>query len=328
MKRKAMYFDRQGSSLVCKLCPHRCKLTEGRRGICGVRFVQGSALYTENYGEISSMGFDPIEKKPLFHYKPSSRILSIGSYGCNFSCGFCQNYSIAHHKPPTVYMEPMEVVDRASELRAEGNIGLAFTYNEPTIYYEYVLETARLCKESGLDVLVVTNGYIGHEPLRELLPYVDAMNIDLKAFSHEFYSNECGGGLESVMETIEIASKECHLEVSNLIITGYNDSIEEAQGLASYLSSVDREIPLHISRYHPAYRFTAPATSPEKLNSLYEVARSHLDYVYRGNMVDVNNDTYCPNCNNRIIQRSLLSTEILNYGNKCLSCGKHLNLVY
>lgn len=327
MEKLAKYFKKTERGVICELCPHLCAISEGKSGICRVRHLEEDVLYSENYGEISSIGIDPIEKKPLYHFRPGKSILSCGSYGCNFKCGYCQNYSIAHFKPETVYISPEEMVERALELKTRGNIGIAFTYNEPTVYYEYMLDTAKLCKKDGLDVVVVTNGYINREPLEELLPYVDAMNIDLKSYREEFYGAVCGGRLEKVLETIEHANRVCHVELTTLAISGYNDSHEEMEELSAWIAKLDSSIPLHISRYHPTYKFKAPSTDIKRVLELAEIARSKLKYVYIGNIGGVDNNTYCPNCGKTLVERESYSAVLKNKSATCENCGESLKIV-
>ena len=215
-----------------------------------------------------------------------SMILSVGSYGCNLKCPFCQNYSISTEcgfSRDTVYLSPQELIAKALDLRSSGNIGVAYTYNEPLIGYEYVYDCAVLARENGLKSVAVTNGYINESPLIKLLPYIDAMNIDLKAFNADFYK-KIGGGLEEVKRTIEISSNKCHIEVTTLIIPGENDGEDEIGNLSLWLSSVDRNIPLHISRFFPRYRYQDKLPTPvDKVYRLADIARKHLKYVYTGN---------------------------------------------
>lgn len=284
MEREAMFYYLDGGVIHCKLCPHKCILKEGSTGICNARRAEGGKLKTQNYGMVSSMALDPIEKKPLYHYKPKSMILSIGSYGCNFNCGFCQNYKISKQIPYLRYISPESMVKYAIDLKNDGNIGIAFTYNEPFISYEYIYNTSRLIKEKGMDVIIVTNGYVNSEPLIELLPYIDAMNIDLKAFSNEFYKSVCNGKLEDVLKTIEIAYSKCHLEITTLLVNGYNDSIEEIDRLSKWISDIDENIPLHLTRYYPSYRFKEPKTPVTRVLDCVKEARKYLRYVYPGNI--------------------------------------------
>jgi len=269
----------------CRLCPHQCRLGPGRAGICRVRENVDGRLVTRIYGECSSISLDPVEKKPLYHFHPGSTILSLGTIGCNLSCRFCQNWQISQDDAPTRYLGPQQVVDMACRYRDEGCIGLAYTYSEPLIWFEYVLDTAKLAADRGLKNVVVTNGMIMEEPLRELLPYIDAMNIDIKAFSEEFYRKYCGGKLQPVLETARIVASSCHLEVTNLLIPGLNDAADDLHGLCGWIrDNLGYETPLHLSRYHPAYKMQLPPTPVDTMRKAGQIARSYLKYVHLGNM--------------------------------------------
>lgn len=288
-KKEAMFYEKLDMGGVhCYLCPQQCYIPKGSRGLCGVRQNIDGILYSLNYGEISSIGIDPIEKKPLNRFHPSTYILSVGSVGCNLKCPFCQNHSIAQVKPeeiPTHHAESDEIVAKAVELKKQSNIGIAYTYNEPSIWYEFVYETAKKAKEEGLLNVLVTNGYISEEPLNQLLPYIDAMNIDLKAYNDKFYTELVKGNLKEVKETIKRCARHCHVEVTTLIIPGWNDSIDEMEEMTQWLASLSPEIPLHLSRYFPKYKMTdRPPTSLDSLVELKKVAERHLRYVYLGNI--------------------------------------------
>ena len=328
MKRQVNFFEKiNDETIKCRLCPHNCIIKEGHSGLCRVREVKDGILYANNYGEISALAVDPIEKKPLFHYKPESNILSLGSYGCNFTCGFCQNYTIAQYKPETQYISIEDMIKKAKAYKSQGSIGLAFTYNESLMFYEYVLDVAKRCKEEDLDVVVVTNGFINQEPLEKLLPFVDAMNIDLKSFSDDFYKKECSGALENVISTIELASKHCHVEVTTLLITSHNDTEEEVRSIAKFISGVDKNIPLHLSRYYPNYKFEVEETDIDNMKSLSDIAKEYLNYVYIGNVLEVDNNTYCPACDSLIIERNVYDAVDKNLGDVCKSCGEKLYIV-
>lgn len=271
---------------VCGICPHRCKLDENQTGFCRARSNRGGAIVSINYALLTSIALDPIEKKPLCRFYPGGKILSVGSFGCNFRCSFCQNHEISmtgEGRMPVRHVVPEELVRIAVELIPKGNIGIAFTYNEPLIGYEYVLECAKLAAEEGLKIVLVTNGYINEEPFLELLPYVHALNIDLKAYNEDFY-NRIGGGLEQVKHSIELAAGCSHVEVTTLIIPGENDSEEEIRSLSRWLSDVSSDIPLHLTRFFPRYHMKdKAATGVERIYSLAETAREYLKYVYEGN---------------------------------------------
>lgn len=270
---------------VCGLCPHHCELEPGQTGLCRARANRDGAVVCVNYGRVTSLALDPIEKKPLRRYFPGSVILSVGSFGCNLRCPFCQNSEISMAGPQTdaIPVTPEELTAKAVELVKRGNIGAAFTYNEPLIGYEYVHDCAVLLREAGLKTILVTNGYCCEEPLRKLLPLVDAMNIDLKGFTQEYY-RWLGGDLETVKHTIALSADWCHVEVTSLVVPGRNDSEAEMEAEAAWLASVDPEIPLHITRFFPRYRLKdAQPTPPDGIFRLCGVARRHLKYIYAGN---------------------------------------------
>ena len=271
---------------VCGVCPHACRLAEGRIGFCGARSNRGGKIVCDSYGRVTSIALDPVEKKPLRRFHPGGRILSVGSYGCNLRCPFCQNHDISMARRadvPKAYLAPELLAEKALELKSRGNIGLAFTYNEPLIGPEYVLDCAKLNRKNGLVNAVVTNGYVTEETLRGLLPFLDAMNIDLKGFTPEFY-RRIGGGLDEVKRTIALAAEACHVEVTTLVIPGENDSPEEMERLSAWLAGVDPGIPLHVSRFFPRYKMADRGPTPvETVYSLAAVARRNLRYVYEGN---------------------------------------------
>ncbi|MEI6578230.1 MAG: AmmeMemoRadiSam system radical SAM enzyme [Eubacteriales bacterium] len=270
----------------CEICPHNCVLNEGKIGICKARKNSGGIIICVNYGKVTSIALDPIEKKPLYRFYPGSKILSIGSYGCNLRCPFCQNSDIAMvngDQIETKYVEPVIIIEKALELMPQGNIGIAYTYNEPLVGYEYVLDCSKLARKQNLKNVVVTNGTICERPLTELLPFIDAMNIDLKGFSNRFYKM-IDGDFETVKQTIKLAETKCHVEITTLIVPGENDSEVEIDELAQWLSSVNSNIPLHITRFFPRWKMTdRDATSVETIFELANIARRYLKYVYEGN---------------------------------------------
>ncbi len=274
------------SATICNICPHQCKLDEEQIGLCMARSNKNGKVVAINYGLLTSIALDPIEKKPLYRFFPGSKILSVGSFGCNFRCSFCQNHEISMAKinqVETKYISPKDLIQIAKEFVPEGNIGIAFTYNEPLIGYEYVLECAKLSRQEGLKTVLVTNGYINEEPLLTLLPLIDALNIDLKAFREDFY-RDIKGDLEKVKHTIELAAQYCHVEVTTLIIPGENDSDEEIKKLSSWLASVRPDIPLHLTRFFPRYHWKErDATDVKNIFRLAGIAREYLQYVYEGN---------------------------------------------
>jgi pyruvate formate lyase activating enzyme len=327
MEKQALFYEKQGDKINCKLCPHNCLIKAGEQGKCNVRMHREGKLYTVNYGEITSIARDPIEKKPLYHFKPGSNILSVGSFGCNFSCGFCQNYSISQGRARSEYIPPEKLVEMCKSL--EDNVGVAFTYNEPSIWYEYVYHSSKLLKETlkDINIVLVSNGYIKEEPLKMLLPYVDAMNIDLKAFTNRYYKDICGGSVTPVMDTIKISSKECHVEVTTLLVSGENDSSEEVSEIAAFIASLNKDIPLHLSRYFPNYKMDNPATKVEVMLEDRDLAKKHLNYVYLGNVAGADSSTYCPKCSYKLIERSGYNVHVNISEGICPKCGYKINLI-
>lgn len=270
----------------CGLCFHRCLLSEGQRGLCRARSCKNGAIVCDNYGLITSAALDPIEKKPLRRFWPGKRILSLGSYGCNLRCQFCQNSDISMSDGETVPLfrvTPEEIARKAWELAAQDNIGVAYTYNEPTVGYEFVRDCAQTVHELGLKNVLVTNGSLLREPLERLLPFIDAMNVDLKGFSPDYY-RWLGGDLETVKEFISLSVRYgCHVEVATLVVPGKNDSDDEIAALSAWLAGLSTEIPLHLSRYFPRYHFHEEATPISKIYRFAEIARKNLKFVYEGN---------------------------------------------
>lgn len=265
---------------------HHCKLSPGQWGLCRARKNEGGEIVCESYGQVSSLALDPIEKKPLNRFYPGSNILSVGSFGCNLRCPFCQNHEISMVRPDMsedCYLSPDTLAEIAANCREKGNIGMAFTYNEPLVGWEYVLDTAKLVKDAGMKNVIVTNGTASPEILEKLLPYIDAMNIDLKGFSEEYY-RKLGGSFTAVKEFIVQAAANCHVELTTLIVPGENDSVREMEEEAAWIASVDREIPLHVSRFFPRYQMRgSEATAVKKVYTLAETAGKYLKYVYTGN---------------------------------------------
>ena len=283
---------------VCKVCFRHCNIGEGALGFCGARICREGEVTADNYGRITSLALDPIEKKPLNRFHPGSLVVSVGSYGCNLRCPFCQNSEISWSdealrlRDKAEYLAPEDLADIAARYRNRGNIGLAFTYNEPLIGYEYVRDAARLVHERGMKNVLVTNGTASLEVLEELLPYIDAMNIDLKGFTDHYYSDVLGGDRQMVMDFIERAVKGCHVELTTLIVPGENDNEDEIREMTEWIAGlknaegekVGAEIPLHVSRFFPRFRMTdRDATEVKKVYRLADTARERLKYVYTGN---------------------------------------------
>lgn len=272
--------------IICSVCPHHCALAEGETGRCRARGAQNGAVVSLNYGRVASLALDPVEKKPFARWMPGKFILSVGSFGCNLRCPFCQNDAISQAGAsfPTTEMPPEDLAYLAEEFVPRGNVGVAFTYNEPLIGYEYVRDTARLLKEAGLSAAVVTNGCMAPRLFRELLPLVDAFNIDLKGWRSSFY-DWVGGDLAAVKENIRQAAAAAHVEVTTLIVPGKNDDSADMEAEAAWLAEISPMLPFHISRYFPRFLTTEiPATPVAVIHRLAEVARRHLRYVYEGNV--------------------------------------------
>jgi len=267
---------------------------------------------------------DPIEKKPLYHFYPGTMVLSLGTIGCNFACVFCQNWTISQANIKDVQVEELSP-EKAIQLALQNNSSaICYTYSEPSIWYEYVLDTARLAKKNSLKNILVTNGFINREPLIKLLPFIDAMNIDLKSFRNSFYQKYCKGSLSPILNTIELSKKYCHIEITNLIIPGLNDSEEEITEMVDWISSLSKDIPLHFSRYFPCYKMDIEATPISTLQKARSIAQKKLKYVYVGNIWDEEaNTTYCSNCKKLLIKRT--GYNIVNLGldknGKCKHCG-------
>jgi pyruvate formate lyase activating enzyme len=303
--REALYWKAgENGGVRCELCPNYCHVAENSAGICGVRENLNGKLIASGYGHVSSESLDPIEKKPLYMFHPGKLIYSIGGFGCNLKCPFCQNYEIS---TKTLQDDPLdksfidkrkmtdkrtsrlhsgftpnEILRLAEQAETYGNIGVAYTYNEPLIGYEFLYDCAALARDIGLENVIVTNGYINKEPLENLLPLIDAMNIDLKGFTGDFYK-KLGGRLETVKETIMISHKYCHIEVTTLVIPEENE--DDIEGIAKWLSSIDPDIPLHLSRFFPRYQYSGRMPTPRKtINRLCEVAKGYLKNVFAGNM--------------------------------------------
>ncbi|MBR1701477.1 MAG: AmmeMemoRadiSam system radical SAM enzyme [Lachnospiraceae bacterium] len=274
----------------CEVCFRHCEIEEGQLGFCGARICRDGKVQAANYGKITSLALDPIEKKPLRRFHPGSRIFSVGSYGCNLRCPFCQNDEISWSQRAFDFAEQAEVLTpeklarAAAFYRNQGNIGVAFTYNEPLVGYEFVRDTAKLVHEQGMLNVLVSNGMAESSVLEELAPYIDAMNIDLKGFTDRYYSEVLGGSLEMVLRFIERAVQICHVELTTLIVPGENDSEDEMRQISGFIADLNDSVPLHISRFFPCFHMTdRDATDVKLVYRLAEVAREKLKYVYTGN---------------------------------------------
>lgn len=274
---EARYYQKQKDNQVkCTLCPHQCQILDGQKGVCGVRINAGGTLYAKTYNLVAALALDPIEKKPLRRYKQGTQILSVGTIGCNFRCLFCQNYNISQQECNTKSITPMQLLKMSTD--NEQSIGIAFTYNEPTIWYEYVYDVAM---DNIKETVLVTNGYINKEPLLELLPLVSAMNIDIKSINPNFYKDICFGDLHFVQDSIKLAYEYTHIELTFLAIPGKNDSLEEMSKLSQWIADIDRNIPLHIIPFRPMYQMKdVPPQTIGRINELRQAAGKRLKFVF------------------------------------------------
>lgn len=332
MPHQALYYKKEGEKIRCLLCPRECLIAAGGIGACHTRRERDGELHVLNYGRVAALNLDPVEKKPLYHFYPGKPILSVGTCGCNLFCSFCQNWSLARGEPGQVegYTAPEEILRILEREGGPDQVpAVAYTYNEPLTWYEYVYDTARLLQSQGYRNVLVTNGYISPEPLCELLPFIDAMNIDLKAFSDSFYRDYCRGRLEPVLSTIATAVKAGHVEVTCLLIPGLNDEASEQEALAAYLGGLSPDLVLHYSRYFPQYKLELPPTSPEKMQEAVSIARKHLRYVYAGNInLPGASNTLCPYCGNLLIERSSYRTRVCGLsGRNCSRCDNRISIV-
>ncbi len=321
MIQEASFYEQCADDKVrCHLCPAECELALDKIGICNSRFNKDGKLVTNNFGEVVTLAIDPIEKKPLYHFYPTKNILSTGANGCNCGCLNCQNWEISQKDVPTKSVSPEQLVSLALE---QDSIGVAFTYTEPFIWYEYLLESAQLLKKSNLSVVLVSNGYVNQEPLRQLLPFIDAINIDLKSIDSDFYKKICKWKLQPVLDTIKtVAESGTHLELTNLIIQGLNDSDAQIEKWVDFVASLSTYIPIHLSAYHPDYKMTYEATTEETLNRAFEIAQKRMKYVFVGNVRESKHaNSYCPNCNELLIKRNGYQTEVVGLKQSyCLKC--------
>jgi pyruvate formate lyase activating enzyme len=320
------YETRPDGKITCQLCPHECLVTETHPGRCGVRRNGGGRMVLPFYGRISSLAVDPIEKKPLYHFHPGSRILSAGFVGCSFHCKFCQNWVISQSTDVgTRYMSPASLVDEARRARS---FGIAYTYSEPLVHAEYVMDTARLAHEAGLANVLVSNGFLNPGPADEILGLMDAANIDLKGFDEKFYRSETGGSLSAVQRFLMQAAGRVHLEVTTLVIPGTNDDPSQVEGIAAFVASLGRDIPLHLSAYHPDYKYSIPATPSASIRELAALARRHVRYVYVGNLGPEECDTSCAACGSVLVRRRGYSVSVEGVsGGKCARCGAAVPIV-
>ena len=298
------------NKLLCEACAQACVLDEGEYGICGVRRVENGELKLLVYALAAAVNVDPVEKKPMFHFLPNTKVFSFGTVGCNFSCKFCQNHEISQYPKENNHeivgrpLSPEQIVELSLEHKCAA---IAYTYNEPVVFFEYTYDTAKLAHEKGLKNIYVTSGYETHKAIDLLEPYIDGMNIDIKSFSNEFYKEICGARLKPVLDTVKYAhEKGIWVEVTTLLIEGKNDSDKEIREIAKFLASIDSSIPWHLSAFHPMYKMQdVERTHASTLQRAYDIAKEEgLKYVYVGNIDDEDREsTYCPQCNKRVIDR-------------------------
>lgn len=336
MKEAQLYIRLENRQVLCQLCAHRCKISEGKFGFCGVRQNISGILHTHNYAKLAAVNIDPIEKKPLYHFLPGTLAFSIASLGCNFHCGFCQNWEISQLGPRSLALARPLLdfsADKVIKLAQQNNCrSIAYTYTEPTIYFEFALETAKLAKEAGLRNIFVTNGYMSREAISFLAPYLDAANIDLKFFKESSYQRICSASLSPVLDSIRLLNEaKVWIEVTTLIIPGENDTPEELTAIAKFIAAVNKDIPWHISRFHPDYKFRDYAPTPERtLKLAYDLGISQgLHYVYVGNFGAWGQDTLCAKCQKLLIKRdgfNILESHLAK--NRCVFCQTALAGVF
>jgi len=327
-----LYDKLDNEDVRCNVCNHRCKIAEDKFGFCLTRKNSNGKLYSCNYASISSKAIDPIEKKPLYHFLPGSLTYSLGGFGCNMRCLNCQNYIISQNTDEfdeAIKILPETAVKNAINSNCQS---IAWTYNEPTMYLEYTLETALLSHENGLKNIYVSNGYMSEKALNLLIPKIDAFNIDLKSMSNDFYLNNCQATVDPILDNIKsIYKNNKHIEITNLLINNYNDSYELIKSLADFIvSELGKEVPIHFSRFFPYYKMAdVPPTEIKKLELAKEIANEvGLEYVYLGN-VPFEQSTHCPNCGELLIDRNAYNIKNMDKikDNKCVNCGKKLNFL-
>ncbi len=321
-----LYKKMEADKAFCFLCSHHCHISDGKFGICNVRENRGGVLYTHAYGKLIAQHVDPIEKKPLYHFLPGSRSFSIAAIGCNFQCGFCQNWQISQVKEAeslVLQSEEVKPEDVVKGARKSGSKSISYTYTEPTIFFEYALEIGLLAKKEGFSNVFVTNGYMTEEMIRMIRPTLDAANIDLKSFNDDYYRKVCKGRLGPVLKSIETMKKlNLWIEITTLLVPGQNDSEEELRKIATFIADTEPSIPWHISRFYPQYKMEDLESTPvETLNRAYAIGKeAGLRYVYLGN-VGKGNNTYCHQCNQLLIERfgfTIRSYKVKN--GKCPDC--------
>ncbi|MFC1501536.1 AmmeMemoRadiSam system radical SAM enzyme [Elusimicrobiota bacterium] len=328
--KKAQWWTQKNNDVQCQLCPHYCIIKDGKTGICRSRKNLSGELYSLTFNKFTSINIDPIEKKPLFHYFPGRKVFSVGTTGCNFRCPFCQNWEISQADPnsvPTVELTPEKALEVS---KSNNSIGIAYTYNEPLINYEWIKETSFLIRKNGLKNVIVSNGYINREPLEEIMPFIDAVNVDIKFFKEKSYKKLCGADLSKVLETVEtLVKNKKHVEITNLIITAENDSEKEIKALVEWVASLSLDIPLHFSKYCPAYKMKNLETTLDTLVNAYNIAKKSLKNVYIGNIAESDySRTFCSNCGEVLIERIGYDVRLTGLkGGSCRKCAKKSSII-
>jgi len=335
IKKAMLYHSLESGKVSCFLCHHNCQISPGQSGLCGVRQNRAGELFTREYGKVIAAHVDPIEKKPLYHFLPGTTTFSVATIGCNFRCPYCQNWQISQASKDKDFINhgqeysPQDVVNSAKKHHCRS---ISYTYTEPTIFFEYALDTAKLAKKEGLANVFVTNGYMSKEALETIHPYLDACNVDLKAFHENFYKEMCGAHLQPVLDSIRLMKEmDIWVEITTLIIPGHNDTEQELAQIARFIKEIDLNIPWHISRFHPDYKYMdANATPVKSLRLAYNVAKKEgLRFIYIGNVLGESEGTACPNCQKMLIHRQgfyISMNKILE--GKCPYCGTSVSGVY
>ncbi len=329
--KRGLLQERTDKGARCLNCAHLCDLTDEQFGKCGMRKNKNGEIEVCNYGKAEAVSIDPIEKKPLYHFLPGTKSLSFSASGCSFKCLNCQNWRLSQRKDGQAegkLISPEEIIKLALENKVKS---ISYTYGEPIIYLEYALEVMKLAQKEGLKNVWVSNGYFSTQSLQKVAGYIDAVNVDLKSFSDSFYQNVCGGRLKPVLDSIKKLNRLSHLELTTLIIPGYNDSEKDLKGVANFIYDLDPNVAWHISKFssRPTKDMEAPDTPKEAIEKAYNIGKSiGLNYIYPGNITSRKTSTYCPQCENIIIERESYKTKIHERSSSCSKCGQEINIIH